>query len=492
MAHALSRREFLIASAAAAAGALMACCAPAAPSTVPAVEAVRVPTVVVRPQEYTGALRNPLKGFRANYPHAFGTLEHSYIRWNDLEDQASDGPDEIRAFCDTLWRDFPAHNVKAIPRVWLYMPPQHAKITHSWPSDLQDDDYSSPQFKERVVKLVEKLGVCWDTDPRVAYVEMGIIGWWGEHHDPDVSPEMQTTLGDAFTAAFARKPIMVRHARDFQDYHFGIHWDSWAHQDQMNWDKGGAPGIAALGDRWKTAVIGGETAYDWGNYQIQPGDSPNDTVTDPAHYQFLVDTIRWLHCNHLGWVSDYAYRNPATQEGAGLIQRALGYRFVLDEIRYPARLAPGEPFEVSFTVRNTGSSPMYGDWPVEASLLYLETGEIAWQDTFSGLDIRTWLPGDRWDKARQAYEDAPLSYETRGTFVLPAGVPEGEYALALAILDPAGMLPSARFAIENYITGGRHPIGMVGIGTTPERAEVAPEQFDDPQEDWTLRYAVQG
>ena len=36
-------------------------------------------------------------------------------------------------------------------------------------------------------KLVEKAGQAWDNDPRVAYVEMGIIGEFGEHHDPDIT-----------------------------------------------------------------------------------------------------------------------------------------------------------------------------------------------------------------------------------------------------------------------------------------------------------------
>jgi hypothetical protein len=446
--------------------------------------------IVIRPKEYPNALRNPLKGFRAKHPHPFATLNKTYIRWNDLENQASDGPDKIRAFCDELWQGYAQHNMKAIPRVWLYMPPRHVQVTHSWPADMQNDDYSSPQFKERVVKLVEKLGICWDTDPRVAYVEMGIIGYWGEQHKPDVSPEMQVILGDAFTAAFPHKPVMVRHAQDFRDYSFGIYWDSWAHQGQMNWERGGGVGIAALGDRWKTAVMGGETAYDWGDYQIQPGDGPDDTLTDPEHYLFLVDTIRWLHCNHVGWVSNYHSENPETARGAEMVQRALGYRFVIDEVRYPAALAPGEPFDVSFTVRNTGSSPMYGDWPVEVSLLHPETREVAWKDTFSGLDIRTWLPGDRWDKGQQSYEIGPAPHDVRGTFRLDGGVGQGEYLLALAILDPAGMLPSARFAIENYVTGGRHPIGMVGVGQAVDNPVLAPQLYDDPQADQTLHYVV--
>ena len=88
-------------------------------------------------------------------------------------------------------------------------------------------------------KLIKKLGEAWDNDPRVAYVEMGLIGEWGEHHDPDIStvfpphyqpnhvagrtwiPGIEKVLGDAFTEAFKNKKVMVRYAYEFTDYEFG-------------------------------------------------------------------------------------------------------------------------------------------------------------------------------------------------------------------------------------------------------------------------------
>jgi len=65
----------------------------------------------------------------------------------------------------------------------------------------------------------------------------------------------------------------------------------------------------------------------------------------------------------------------------------------------------------------------------------------------------------------------------------------GEKILALAVLDPAGNLPCARFSIANYFTGGRHPIGRIGLGMRPAAAELDPSSFDDPGKDQTLRYA---
>lgn len=84
----------------------------------------------------------------------------------------------------------------------------------------------------------------------------------------------------------------------------------------------------------------------------------------------------------------------------------------------------------------------------------------------------------------------PKTYEVRCLFTLSPALPQGEYILALAILDPAGMLPAVRFAIEDYFTGGWHPIGIVGVGEVPPTAELEPASFDDPTRDRTLHHEL--
>ena len=212
--------------------------------------------VTVKPQEYPRALRNPLMGFRPDlgrraFEHEYATLARHYIKWNEIENAEDDGIDRIRAFCNEKWKGVEAANLKVIPRVYLHWSGDTRKY---WPADMKADDYSSEQFKRRVLRLVARLGECWDNDPRVAFIQMGLIGKWGEHHSPDVSPEMQKLLGDAFTRAFPNKKVMVRHPWDFKDYGFGIYWDSFAHPQQM---KTHGAGIEKISPRWRTAPIGG-------------------------------------------------------------------------------------------------------------------------------------------------------------------------------------------------------------------------------------------
>jgi hypothetical protein len=82
----------------------------------------------------------------------------------------------------------------------------------------------------------------------------------------------------------------------------------------------------------------------------------------------------------------------------------------------------------------------------------------------------------------------PARHQVSEEFSLPQHIPPGEYVLALAILDPAGNLPCVKFAIANYINGGRHPIGKVGVGVPCPKAELDPAMFQDPQSDKSLRY----
>ncbi|MEC8025333.1 MAG: DUF4832 domain-containing protein, partial [Myxococcota bacterium] len=375
-----------------------------------------------------------------------------------------------------------------------------------WPADMTSGDYTSVQFQQRLERLVERLGAVWNSDPRVAFVEMGIFGKWGEHHSPSPTPELQALAATAFAEAFPDKQVSVRHAwNEFKTHPFGEYWDSFAHYDQQ-WLHGGA--VHTLNtetERYKTHYIGGETAYDWGNWLIQPGIDPTDSVSDPVHRAFVVNTARWLHCTQLRWIANYDATDAVAQLGAEEVQRNLCYRFILEEVGF-SPVAADDTLTVKLSVRNEGSAPFYYSWPLEVSLLDPDTKEPVWKSTFENVDIRSWLGGAGWPSPDWVpTSNWPVFYpsetwsDTPAVWAVPAAThqieesfdvvaPPGTYILAVAILDPAGMVPSVRFATSNYLTGGRHPVGLVavqdGVGGP------LPDGFlmDDPGVDSTLYY----
>jgi hypothetical protein len=84
------------------------------------------------------------------------------------------------------------------------------------------------------------------------------------------------------------------------------------------------------------------------------------------------------------------------------------------------------------------------------------------------------------------YEILAEIYSVKESFALPAGLGKGIYILVISILDPAGDKPSVRFAIKNYLNGGMHPIGFIGLGV--ENNAPAYPDFDDMKKDRSLYY----
>jgi hypothetical protein len=496
--------------------------------------------VTVTPLEYPQAIRNPMKGLReffgpgydakrSEYPYPFGTIIKEYMQWNMLEDYESDGMDKIIAYSNHRWAGVENINVKVIPRIFIvWMEPWHggyAKNTYTsdpddlngwhWPSDIPGETYSSnpntpitggyfdPTFQDRVAKLVAKAGQAWDNDPRVAYIEMGIIGEWGEHHDPDITtywpahdqpnhvanrtwiPGIKETLGDAFTAAFRNKKVMVRYAYDWPDYEFGVYWDSWGMAEEQT---RGYEEIKKLGNRWKTQPIGGEITWNWGNYlQYSSFEDVIANTTERAH---VIEQIRNLHCNHLGGVTWANFNDAAFMVNADMIQKALGYRYVLSGFTYPTHITPGQSFTVSCDVTNTGSSPFYYDWPVEIALLDPDSHAKVWSSTISTAYTSQWMPGEDWDTATARYTTQPAKNHLTGTFTAP-NLTGDRYIISITILDPAGMLPSIRFAASNYFKGGRHPMGYIGVNKDLDKYEIDYTLFDNIRNDKTLKYKLQ-
>jgi hypothetical protein len=205
----------------------------------------------------------------------------------------------------------------------------------------------------------------------------------------------------------------------------------------------------------------------------------------------MIDKIRRYHASYLGWISGYDPSNDKVLAGAGEIQKAFGYRFVLDSVSYPPVIQPGSELPVKLTVQNSGSAPFYLDWPVAVGLMDPATTELVWSAPLSGVDIRKWLPGENWDSEAFAYRSPAVRHREAGQAALPVNLKKGQYIIALAILDrQGGMVPSARFATSNYFRGGWHPLGFIGIGEALKQAALKTPKFDSPAFDHSLHYKV--
>jgi len=463
--------------------------------------------VTVNPHEYPDALSNPLKGFRPklndagdpDYPYP--AIVRDYIRWNQIENNASDGVQKIIDFCDNRWQGLDELNVKVIPRVYIDW--DSSPGNEYWPEDLTDGDWSSQEFKDRVVNLIFKLGEAWDNDPRVAWVQTGIIGYWGEQENPVGVDEdgWAERMGTAFDSAFQHKQLLVRNQRrwDPAGYKWGVYWDSYGHPGQTNGSWADIRNTTAQG-RYLTKIVEGEVAYNWGESSFDPlyGGEPEITLNNADFTDNMIDVIRELHCTGLGWIAGYELdgsfgTNPdSIRANASRMQKAFGYRYIIPEFTCLSRADQGDTLDISLMVKNTGSAPFYKDWPLAFTLIEESSKQIIWTEIIPGVDITQWLPGSNYNYTTRVYDTPALEYQIDASLKIPVNIPVGQYMAGIAILDPSTHLPGIFFAVENFLAESQsHPLSRIGIGEDLNgSSEVDPAVFGDPLSDDARVYSI--
>ncbi|MFC1653175.1 DUF4832 domain-containing protein, partial [Planctomycetota bacterium] len=381
-----------------------------------------VSLVTVNPREFKGAINNPLKGFRDYHANGYGLIRRQYVPWNKLEIAKGDGIERIIAHTNQITKlrgkAFEELNVKLVPRVhldWNDDLDNNGNPRQYWPRDMHRFDYDSPQFQERLRGLIRKMGKAWDNDPRIFAVQMGMIGKWGEHHSPAPTAAQRRLLTNEFRKAFKNKPVLVRHTDpEFMEAGFGIYYDTFAYigrepesnnQDQLPWQA-----MNVYPNIWKRAPIEGEVEYNWQKDRAgaKPeetfGRTQDETMTVPKYRRYMIDKVRKYHVSYLGWISGYSSDKPKVLFGAAEIQKAFGYRFVLESFRYTPEVDVGGELQVELAVRNTGSAPFYLNWPVAVGLLDPKTRKPVWSAPLFNIDIKSWMPGEQWNSNKFTYD----------------------------------------------------------------------------------------
>lgn len=456
-------------------------------------------TVTVSPIEFKPGLNNPYKGFRPGIhrggsgfgqwrSHEYSNIWRHYIAWSDIESNADDGVQKIIDFCNHSWRGAEAANVRIIPRIFIdwdsrpgneYWPPDILELTGLEATDPKL--WEHPIVKERVVKLIEKLGQAWDNDERVAWIQTGIVGYWGEQENPVHVRDhgWVQLLGDAFSAAFKNKKLVVRNQPEWDalGYKWGVYWDSYAHPGQRTGAWARIQNTNNQG-RYLTEIIEGEVAYNWGLDRLGPyiGTKPWFTLNNEEYTNNLIDVVRELHCTGLGWISSYLnipsedlplVNIDTINANASRLQNEFGYRFLLSEFTFQKRAEPGDQFKFNFKVKNTASAPFYYNWPVALVFIDETTRQIKEKIIIPEIDIRQWHPGDKYNYETRTYDIPATTYSFNRSVTIPVDLPKGEYLVGISILEPNSKSPGIFFAIENFFKESQtQPLARIGIGET--------------------------
>ena len=137
---------------------------------------------------------NPLKGFITSYLWAEpsndfpDTMEFLYLPMSDL--WGADG-ETFDASLEPLMTAAAERSHHVVLRVYLDYPSKPSGVP-SYLSDVVEcvpytehgggcsPDYENPELREAILGLIAALGHRYDGDPRLGFVQIGLLGFWGE------------------------------------------------------------------------------------------------------------------------------------------------------------------------------------------------------------------------------------------------------------------------------------------------------------------------
>ncbi|KQX05880.1 hypothetical protein ASC59_15980 [Leifsonia sp. Root1293] len=318
-------------------------------------------------------------------------------------------------------------------------------------------DYNDPQLLAALDAFVAALGDRYDGDPRLGFVQAGLIGFWGEWHTwpyngeglPDymATEENQLRLLNDFTTAFDETDIEVRYASTANaGMDVGYHDDSFAlttKQSPYGWYFMDQIVAAGATEKWKTNSIGGELRPELQSCIFSAAGCPvvqeggdNDFAgsLDQTHASWLI--------NHYAFATGYP---AADRDRAVDAARSLGYSLRVTKAGIDEPRRSKGKLDVGLVVKNVGVAPFYYDWPLSVALADSRGRVVKQWTTRWGLD----------EIASGAQERFDGSFDTRG-------VKPGRYTVLVQGTNPLATGQPVRFAnsdqdatVTGWLTLGR-------------------------------------
>lgn len=272
--------------------------------------------------------------------------------------------------------------------------------------DSVSPDYDDPRLVEALESFIAEFGRRYDSDPRIGFITIGLVGFWGEWHtwpmdgytqatnvyqalpDPKEenwmpSPETQARILQAYDDAFNTTRLLLRYpmlpernqpavpgrqvAYGSTALNMGYHDDSFAYNTLFgeDWYFMGKMEWAGAINKWQTEPIGGELRPE---IQISVWMDPPPR-TDIEDFSAAVDGT------HVSWlIAHDIFTVKSVVAGTDIYQRALagarrmGYEFYVSAVSLPD-ISADSPLQVDVRVQNTGVAPFYYDWGIELGIL---------------------------------------------------------------------------------------------------------------------------
>ena len=334
-------------------------------------------------------------------------------------------------------------------------------------------DPENPLYLKYFGGLIRQIGARYDGDPALEAVDVSIVGYWGEGEGSHLlTPATWQALVWCYLDAFKKTPLLFQPLNgDTPDPGVLVRGLPIAASWLDGSNNGTGPQMRHLG--WRIDCLGDmgfwrDRTPNWCHMQdVYPEDIVRSGMSEvwrkapitmeicgtfstwKSREQYDEKVVRYIFDQALKWhISSFnAKSSPVPPEWMPLVNdwlKKMGYRFVLRKFTYPDVVRPGGQLAFTSWWENKGVAPAYRNWPLALRLRGAGGTRLLVTDS----DIRNWLPGD------VVYDDAVF---------VGLGLPEGEYDLDLAIVEPASREPHVRLAVAGRMRDGWYNLGKITV-----------------------------
>ncbi|MCE5273327.1 DUF4832 domain-containing protein [bacterium] len=337
-------------------------------------------------------------------------------------------------------------------------------------------DPEDPRYLKYFGGLIRAFGQRYDGNPDLECIDVSTIGYWGEGSGSHLlKRQTWCDLVNCYLDNFKKTPLIFQPLNgDAPDPSLLVRGLPIAATWLDGRNNGEGPQMRNVG--WRMDCLG-DMGF-WRNEQgdwchmldVYPEDIQRSGMLDAwkkapitmeicgtfktwlKHEKYDEKTVKYIFDQALKWhISTFnAKSSGVPPQWKPLVDdwlRRMGYRFVLRKFSWPATVRPQGKLAFQTWWENKGVAPCYRQFPLALRLRGNGRSEVLVCDT----DIRSWLPGDI------IYDDAVC---------VPLGLPDGEYDLDIAILDPRTRTPKVRLAIAGRMEDGWYPIGKINVKET--------------------------
>ncbi|MBR1911411.1 MAG: DUF4832 domain-containing protein [Treponema sp.] len=277
-----------------------------------------------------------------------------------------------------------------IPDDGLYLPSFLNSVPRYSYAKGTTPNYNNATLLEQILYVIEQFGSKYDGDPRIALVQTGMLGHWGEQHTTYLSSNHPGRINDEtyekFFKTFAKsftKTLIAAGAPNrpgaISYPSIGFYHDT-LYADAEDQDYRNRLNKVSGWSRWQTSMITGEIASgEKGRLCSNSGDEAVFSKFKSRMSEFHVSSCLF----------NRIFSSSANRTNILIYSSYLGYNFVP---KVNAVSASGKSVSVSLSLQNNGCAPFYYDWP--AYIAIAKGGSIVEKHSASAVKIHSVNPGE--------------------------------------------------------------------------------------------------